>query len=139
MSGIAARTGHFRRSERILESRDYRRIMRRGRRLVHRDVIVIVAPTDEKSCRIGELDRVPRSRLGITASRKVGNAVRRNRFKRRVRQWFRHRRGDFGEDFDVVVIARKSGARLSQGELDLRLCKLLGLDRAFEARPLWPN
>ena len=68
------------------------------------------------------------SRLGITVSRKVGNAVCRNRFKRRVRAWFRQRRGDLGEDVDLVVIARKSGGRLGLAEIDERLSKLLGLE-----------
>jgi ribonuclease P protein component len=67
------------------------------------------------------------SRLGITASRKVGGAVVRNRFKRRVRAWFRTRRPDFAQDVDLVVIARPSGARLSFDQLDQRLSGLMGL------------
>lgn len=44
------------------------------------------------------------ARLGITASRKVGNAVLRHRLKRWAREIFRRfpRRGDIGS-FDVVV------------------------------------
>lgn len=51
-------------------------------------------------------------RLGVTASRKVGPAVTRNRIKRRVREWFRHSREGFEVDVDVVVIARPSAAQL---------------------------
>lgn len=69
-------------------------------------------------------------RLGITASRKVGNAVVRNRFKRRIRDWFRHNRGQIDSNLDLVVIARRSGARLSFAELDERLAGLLELGRA---------
>ena len=52
------------------------------------------------------------ARLGITASRKVGNAVVRNRVKRRIREWFR--RGGQAQlaGLDVVVIARASAATL---------------------------
>jgi ribonuclease P protein component len=63
-------------------------------------------------------------------SRKVGNAVCRNRFKRRVRAWFRERRGQLGENVDLVVIARKSGGQLDSVELDARLGELLGLANA---------
>jgi len=77
---------------------------------------------------LGESIPAPR-RLGITASRKVGNAVCRNRFKRRVREWFRQRRHQLPESIDLVVIARRSGGQLAFRELDERLCWLLELDR----------
>lgn len=46
-------------------------------------------------------------RLGITASRKTGNAVRRNRAKRLIREAFRATRGLWPEDMDVVVVVRR--------------------------------
>ena len=51
-------------------------------------------------------------RLGIAASRKVGNAVARNRIKRGVREWFRAHRDALPRAADVVVIARPSAAAL---------------------------
>lgn len=50
-----------------------------------------------------------RARLGITVSRQVGGAVRRNRLKRLVREAFRLHRDLFPARCDVVVIA-KTGA-----------------------------
>jgi ribonuclease P protein component len=47
-------------------------------------------------------------RLGITASRRVGNSVFRNRAKRLVREAFRHLRSTWPQDVDVVVIVRRS-------------------------------
>jgi ribonuclease P protein component len=46
-------------------------------------------------------------RLGITASRRVGNAPTRNRAKRVVREAFRALRAIFGAGIDVVVIVRR--------------------------------
>lgn len=46
-------------------------------------------------------------RLGITASRRVGNAVVRNRIKRQVREWFRAERKTSVRGLDIVVIARR--------------------------------
>jgi ribonuclease P protein component len=123
-------TGAFEPSDRLLESKDFRRIMRRGRRRACPELVVITTPrrlnpndTDKlkSQLRLG-------SRLGITASRKVGNAVVRNRFKRRTREWFRRRRVNFTSDVDLVVIARRSGSRLSLGELDRRLSELMGIE-----------
>lgn len=47
------------------------------------------------------------NRLGITASKKVGNAVVRNRWKRRLRDIFRRNKGQFGDANDVVIIVKK--------------------------------
>lgn len=54
-----------------------------------------------------------RARLGLTVSRKVGNAVVRNRVKRRVREWFRHEGRALTEGFELVVIARRPAATLT--------------------------
>ncbi len=122
-------TGPFEPSDRLLDSKDFRRVLRRGRRRASQDVVVITTPRREESNKNNHLESLWHmgSRLGITASRKVGNAVIRNRFKRRTREWFRRRRGDLGRDVDLVVIARRSGSKLSFDELDERLSHLLGL------------
>jgi ribonuclease P protein component len=108
-------------------------VLRCGHRRSHQD-LVIFTTNDQKSGSKNKAlaisDHKPDqwgSRLGITASRKVGGAVVRNKFKRRVRSWFRARRLDFTEDVDLIVIARPSGAQLSFDQLDQRLSRLMGL------------
>jgi len=49
------------------------------------------------------------SRLGITASRRVGNAVVRNRMKRLVRAAFQQSSGLLPAGHDLVVICRQAG------------------------------
>lgn len=125
-------TGRFRRSDRLLDSRDFRRILRRGRRRADECVVVVSAHIDENIRDSNNLCGIDasRSRLGITASRKVGGAVVRNRFKRRVRAWFRARRSEFATNEDIVVIARWPGAQLTFGQLDQHLSRLMDLESA---------
>jgi ribonuclease P protein component len=110
----------MRRSDRLRDSRDYRRVARQGRRFASAAFVLLVAPIRTGCGPRG--DRVPVSRLGVTVSRKVGNAVTRNRVKRAIREWFRRERDQLGEGADVVVIARAPAAHLDGNEIaaDLR-------------------
>ena len=56
------------------------------------------------------------TRLGLVASRKMGNAVHRNRGKRRVREWFRNYSSDLGAH-DLVIVLRASAATIPAVEL----------------------
>jgi len=49
------------------------------------------------------------ARLGLSVSRRVGNAVTRNHWKRRLREAFRHTRGHLLPGLDLVVVVRASG------------------------------
>ena len=53
---------------------------------------------------------LPWNRLGISVHRKAGNAVRRNRIKRLIREVFRCNRGHFPEQSDIVVTVRPNFA-----------------------------
>lgn len=50
----------------------------------------------------------PLRRVGVIASRRVGNAVLRNRAKRRLRELFRVHQDKLPPSCDVVLIARRS-------------------------------
>lgn len=120
------RDGRFRRSDRLLQRRDFQRVAREGRRVSSRSFVILVAPTAVIS---KNSPRCPRARrLGITVSRKVGNAVVRNRVKRGVREWFQHQRELLVRGIDLVVIARPDAARLKVHEIHGVLSCMLELE-----------
>ena len=65
------------------------------------------------------------TRLGITASRKVGGAVERNRAKRLVREFFRLHRAKLQPGSDIVVIVRAGADKLSLKDAEEELGSIL--------------
>ncbi|MCL4684069.1 ribonuclease P protein component [Myxococcota bacterium] len=108
----------FRRSDRLRSSKDYRRVSRDGVRMSSRSFVVLVAPQREA-------DPGAPPKLGITVSRRVGNAVVRASVKRRLREWFRLHRDQLPVARDLVVIARPAAAGLSAAEVDRELARAL--------------
>ncbi len=56
-------------------------------------------------------------RIGFTATRRIGNAVVRNRARRVFREAYRRRRDGFRAGYDYVVVARKDAPHSSPDDL----------------------
>jgi ribonuclease P protein component len=80
-----------------------------GRKHHVRHFIVFVSPrrTPESAPTASPLP----TRLGITVTRKIGNAVERNRIKRLVREVFRLHRTRLPEGLDLVWVAKQQAAK----------------------------
>lgn len=124
---VAGKPFRFRPAHRLLDRRDFDRVLRGGRRRSLPELVVVTSAPGERGRRRDpfESDAPIRSRLGITVGRKAGSSVERNRFKRRVREWFRRQRATLEPPVDIVVIARRPAVDLSFEELSRRLARLL--------------
>jgi ribonuclease P protein component len=65
------------------------------------------------------------ARIGITVGRRTGNAVVRNRVRRRIRELVRGRHPALAPGIDVVLIARPPSAQATFDDLDRSLASLL--------------
>ena len=106
-SGVG--TARFLRSDRVVRSSDFKLLSQRGKRAAGRYFVILWATRSPR-------EDLESTRIGITVSRKVGNAVVRNRVKRRIREWFRQDRHNLASTMDIVVIAKPAAAELQSPE-----------------------
>ncbi|RMH40321.1 MAG: ribonuclease P protein component [Deltaproteobacteria bacterium] len=90
------------RAVRLRTRREFVAVQQRGRRVAGRYFVALVAPAQGAH-----------GRIGITVSKRVGNAVTRNRVKRWVREAVRQAADGvwLPRDTDVVIVAKASAAR----------------------------
>jgi ribonuclease P protein component len=71
-------------------------------------------------------------RLGVTVSRKIGKAVKRNRLKRRLREIFRANRSGTGPGLDIVINVKRSAVEASFDKLESDFRDALAAKRVVE-------
>ena len=101
--------GRFPKAARVRRRDEYDRIHQRGVRL-HRPQFTVV-------CLKSTLENGDGARFGCAVSRKVGNAVVRNRLKRLMRELFRQTRSGL-PDVDLVTILKPSAAGFAKEGLE---------------------
>jgi ribonuclease P protein component len=99
---------------RLRQARDFERLRRHGRRYQHPFVVLVVVANEERV-----------SRFGFTASRRVGNAVKRNRAKRLLREAVRLHIDNVQSGYDCLFIAKLATSRVSYLEIEAAILQLL--------------
>lgn len=108
------RRGRFGRRQRLRSRRDFDRVYGEGEKVVTRQLVAYLRP----------LERGP-SRLGLSVSRRVGDAPRRNRVKRCLREAFRHLARDLEPALEIVLVARPAAAPRDYAEASRALRAVL--------------
>lgn len=106
--------------QRIKKNKEFQRIFKKGKSFANRQFIVYVLKNDQ-----------PEFRVGLSVSKKVGNAVTRNRIKRYIRQTFLERKDDLMQNADYVIIARQQAAEMDFHESKKSLEHVLRIARAL--------
>ncbi len=116
-------------SLRLKKRREFLFVQGRGKKIHLRNFLVFV--TKGRSPRRGtaslpeSLAEPPPTRIGVTVTRKIGNAVARNRIKRLIREGFRRRRRDFAPGLDIVWVAKRGASAIHYSDVLAQIDDLL--------------
>ncbi len=81
----------------IKKNKEFMKLYKKGKFFVAKYLVLYVMSNKSKV-----------NRIGITASKKFGGSVKRNRMRRLIKESYRHYEGKLKEGFDLVFVARSS-------------------------------
>jgi len=104
----------FQKQEKLRKRKEFNQAFQTGRRFDSKNFIVLVSQNP-----------LGIRRLGLTVSKKVGKAVKRNRIKRLLREFFRLNKEKMPESKDILIVAKKrTSSRLGYEDIRMELEKL---------------
>jgi ribonuclease P protein component len=101
----------FPKTERLLNRKDFVNLNRTGKRYRTDHFTIII-----------QKNGLGITRLGITASKKIGNSVKRNRVKRRIKEVYRLNKNQFPDQYDIVIIPKRQAVELEFSQIQEELC-----------------
>lgn len=117
-------TAGFPKSARLRKRREFLAVQASGKRFQGRYFLAVVTPSAVSE------QNASRGRAGITVTKKIGNAVTRNRIRRMVREYLRTSQW-LSLPMDAVIIARRGAEGLRhQDDVNRDLARIL---RAIES------
>lgn len=93
--------------KRLRSNRDFRNVYKKGEGHFNRNFTFVV-----------KKNNLPGSRVGFSITKKFGNAVTRNKIKRRLKEIFRLNFDSLIQGYDIVVIPKQNTKELSYEELE---------------------
>jgi len=109
--------------QRIKRNAEFQEIFKKGKSFANRQFVVYCLEKEEDYYRVG-----------LSVSKKVGNAVVRNRIKRYIRQTFLEIHDQVYSKIDYIIIARNPAAKLDFHETKKSLEHVLKIAKAIKKK-----
>lgn len=109
----------MKKENRLKKNDDFQLVFKRGKSVANRQFVLYFLKKEEQST----------IRIGISVSKKLGNAVTRNRIKRYIREAMREIIPQLHQSYDLVIIARKPTVEMGLDEIKKSLLHVLKLSR----------
>jgi ribonuclease P protein component len=109
---------------RIKKNDEFQEVFQKGISTANRQFVVYVLDKSEQS----------NFRMGLSVSKKIGNAVTRNRIKRLIRQIIHEFKDEIGNEKDFIIIARKPTADMNYEEFKSSLQHVCRLAKILKRR-----
>ena len=106
---------------RVKREKDFKEIFQYGTSFANRKFVVYQLENQQNHFRVG-----------LSVSKKLGNAVTRNQIKRRIRHIIQNVQGSLEENVDFIVIARKGVESLDYAEMEKNLLHVLKLSKIYQ-------
>ena len=113
--------GFLRKSFRVKKEKDFNAIFKEGESVANRRFVIYRLANSQEHFRVG-----------LSVSKKLGNAVMRNQIKRRIRHILIDHRNELVDNVDFIVIARKGVENLEYAELEKNLLHVLRLAKIYQ-------
>ena len=111
----------MKKSFRVKREKDFKAIFKDGTSFANRKFVVYQLENQQNHFRVG-----------LSVSKKLGNAVTRNQIKRRIRDILQSVKGSLVEHVDFVVIARKGVETLEYADMEKNLLHVLKLSKIYQ-------
>ncbi len=109
---------------RIKKNEEFQEVFKLGQSTANRQFVIYVLDRPEQA----------HFRVGLSVSKKIGNAVMRNRIKRLIRQVVFEFSDSLKSGKDIVIIARKPTAEMDYGEVKSSLEHVTKLAKIINRR-----
>ena len=103
----------LKKSEHLRKNSDFRKVYSKGRSYADHFIVLFTFPND-----------LGGNRIGLSVSKKIGKAVKRNRVKRLFREVYRLNKDKLIQGIDLIFLARKDVVKLDFPKMEKSILRL---------------
>lgn len=108
---------------RVKSEKDFSAVYHQGKKVANRQFVLYYLPKEQAHFR-----------LGISCGKKIGNAVKRNYVKRRIRESFKELEMQIRPNFDIIIIARKPSGEMTFAQIKSSISHVLSLTELLKSK-----